>query len=85
MNPPEQARGRWELTDEEWCELCFMIIEIGASRERLEQTLLAEERPSLHELWVAMDGYRQSSDSFFAYLSSRLRIKAGIEHRQAAA
>lgn len=84
MDSPEQARGRWELTDEEWCDLCFMIIDIGATRDRLEKTLLSEDRPTLHELWVAMDGYRQSSDSFFAYLQSRLRAKAGIEQRQAA-
>ncbi len=83
MSGPETT-GRWELTDEEWCELCFMIIDLGTSRDRLATTLLAEERPSLHQLWVAMSEYRQTSDSLFEYLAQRLRVKAGIEHRFAA-
>ncbi len=77
-------RDRWELTDEEWCELCFMIVDVGTSRGRLEKTLLAEERPSLHQLWTAMSEYRRSSDILLDYMAQRLRVKAGIEHRQAA-
>jgi hypothetical protein len=82
MDGHESVIERWALTDEEWCELCFMILEVGTNRERLEQTLLSEERPTLHQLWVAMSAYRDSSDDFFDYLAARLRTKAGIEHRQ---
>ena len=84
MDGHESVTERWALTDEEWCELCFMILEVGTNRERLEQTLLSEERPTLHQLWVAMSAYRDSSDDFFDYLAARLRTKAGIEHRQIA-
>ena len=84
MSAEEATTGRWELTDEEWCELCFMIIDLGSTRDRLEKTLLSEERPTLHQLWLTMSAYRDSSDSLLNYMSSRLRMKAGIEHRQAA-
>ena len=84
MDPQQSVRERWALTDEEWCELCFMIVDAASKGERLEQTLLSEERPTLHQLWVAMSAYRDSSDDLFAYLAARLRVKAGIEHRHLA-
>jgi hypothetical protein len=80
----QTATKRWELTDEEWCELCFLILDVGKTRGRLERMLLAEERPSLNQLWVAMSAYRRSSDQLFDYMAERLRMKAGIEHRRAA-
>ncbi len=80
----ETVTGRWELTDEEWCELCFMVIDLRQSHDTLEKTLLAEERPTLRELWVAMSAYRQASASVSDYVSDRLRMKAGIDKRQAA-
>ena len=84
MDAGQATTGHWDLTDEEWCELCFMVIEMGSTRDRLEKTLLAEERPTLHDLWLAMSDYRRSSDDFMNYLATRLRVKAGIEHRLAA-
>ena len=84
MSVQQAVAERWELTDEEWCELCFMVIDMDAARERLEKALLAEERPTLNQLWLAMSAYRRSSDSLFDYMSQRLRVKAGIEHRHAA-
>ncbi len=84
MSLEETGAGRWELTDEEWCELCFMVVDIEATRERLEKLLLASERPTLNQLWVAMSAYRQSSDSVLQYMAGRLRMKAGIEQRQIA-
>ena len=81
MNAQEAVTGRWELTDEEWCELCFMVIDMNGAREELEKTLLARERPTLNQLYVAMSAYRQVSDSVFDYLSGRLRQKARIESR----
>jgi hypothetical protein len=85
MAAHEAAAGRWELTDEEWCELCFMSIHVEKAREQLEQVLLSGERPTLHELWVAMSAYRDMSDEMLEYMASRLRIKAGIEHRNRSA
>ena len=84
MDAQQTVAERWALTDEEWCELCFMIIDMGSKHDRLEKTLLADERPTLHQLWVAMSAYRRSSDDLFAYMAARLRVKAGVEHRQAA-
>lgn len=84
MASPETMTGRWELTDEEWCELCFMVIDLRQSHITLEKTLLAEERPTLHQLWLAMSAYRQASDSVSDYVSDRLRMKAGIDKRRAA-
>lgn len=84
MSSEQAAANRWELTDEEWCELCFMILDVGTSRRRLEKTLLAEERPTLNQLWIAMSAYRRSSDQLFDYMAMRLRQKAGVEHRRAA-
>ena len=75
---------RWELTDEEWCELCFMVIDLDQARQQLENALLSEERPTLNQLWVTMSAYRRASDTVFDYMAARLRAKAGIEHRRAA-
>ena len=82
MSAQESVTGRWELTDEEWCELCFMVIEIDGAREALEKTLLAGERPTLNQIYDAMSAYRQAADSVFEYLAGRLRLKAGIAERQ---
>ena len=87
MSVEETGAGRWELTDEEWCELCFMVVDIEAARERLEQVLLASERPTLNQLWVAMGAYRKASDGMVDYFSQQLRRKAGkepVEQRHAA-
>ena len=81
MAAHEAATGPWELTDEEWCELCFMTIDVEKAREQLEQVLLSGERPTLHELWVAMSAYRDISDDMLEYMASRLRVKAGVEQR----
>ena len=84
MSAHEAAIGHWELTDEEWCELCFMVIDIDGAREALEKTLLAGERPTLNQLYAAMSAYRQAADRVHEYLSGRLRVKAGIAERQPA-
>ena len=69
-----------ELTDEEWCELCFMLVEMDEVRQRMTQSIIADERPSLDELWFAMSNYQRETDKVFAYVAERLRAKA----RQAA-
>ena len=84
MSAQETMTARWELTDEEWCELCFMVIDMDEARTRLEKALLAEERPTLNQLWLTMSAYRRASDQVFDYMSARLRAKAGIEQRHAA-
>ena len=50
---------QWSLTDEEWCELCFMIFELGETHQRLQEALLSEERPSLHQLWVQGSAFQR--------------------------
>lgn len=80
----DAATRRWELTDEEWCELCFMTIDIEKVHEQLELVLLSGERPTLHELWLALSAFRDVSDDMLEYLAARLRVKAGIEHRRIA-
>lgn len=81
MSAHEAATGRWELTDEEWCELCFMTIDIEKAREQLEQVLLSGERPTLHQLWNALSAYRDVSNDMLDYMAARLRAKAGVEDR----
>jgi hypothetical protein len=84
MSAEETTGGRWELTDEEWCELCFMVVDLDAARAQLEGALLAEERPTLHQLWQTMSTYRTASEDVLGYMAERLRIKAGIDQRRAA-
>ena len=72
-----------DLTDEEWCELCFKVMDLEEARELLAKTLLAEERPTLRQLWLALAAYQRSSDSIFEYVAGRLRLKADIEHQHA--
>lgn len=69
-----------QLSDEEWCELCFMLVEMDESRHRMMKAVITEERPSLDELWFAMSNYQRETDKVFAYVAERLRDKA----RQAA-
>jgi hypothetical protein len=69
-----------ELTDEEWCELCFRIMEMDEARHAMARTIFAEERPTLDELWFVMSSYQRETDKLFRYVGERLRAKA----RQAA-
>jgi hypothetical protein len=84
MSSEGSSREPWVLTDEEWCELCFMIMDLEVARDALRQTLLTDERPTLHQLWTALSAYRDSSSSLFDYVAERLRVKAGIHPQRAA-
>lgn len=75
---------QWALSDEEWCELCFMLVELGAAQQDFQETLLAAERPSLNELWVAASAYQRQSQAMFNYLGSQLRGRALRAERHAA-
>lgn len=75
---------QWSLTDEEWCELCFMIFELGETHQRLQEALLSEERPSLHQLWVQGSAFQRESQALFAYLGGQLRNRALTGERRAA-
>lgn len=78
---PEQ---QWALTDEEWCNLCFMIVELGAAQQEFQDTLLADERPTLNQLWVSASAYQRQSQALFDYLAQQLRARARNAERQAA-
>lgn len=80
----EQTTNAWTLTDEEWCDLCFMVVELGAMQEQLQNVLLAEQRPALSQVWAKANAYRTSSQTMMQYLSESLRAKAGIQHRRSA-
>lgn len=82
MNTSDTARPR-DLTDEEWCELCFLVVDIDGARDRLQYTLLAPERPSLDQIWFAMRDYQRVSDQMFDYLSTRLRAKVRADQQAA--
>lgn len=83
MDNFEDGGRRWELSDEEWCELCFMVFDLEGARSQLEQTLMAEQRPTLHQLWLSLSAYREASSTVFDYMAARLRVKAGIDQRAA--
>lgn len=75
---------QWALTDEEWCELCFMLVELGNAQQQFQDTLLAEDRPSLNQLWVAASAYQRQSQDLFNYLGGQLRRRALSAERHAA-
>lgn len=75
---------QWALTDEEWCELCFMILELGNAHQQFQDTLLDDERPSLNQLWVAASAYQRQSQELFNYLGGQLRGRALSAERRAA-
>ena len=72
------GREAGELSDEEWCELCFMVADLHGASEQLERALLADERPTLDQLWFAMRDYQRVSDALFGYVSERLRARAEV-------
>ncbi len=75
---------QWTLSDEELCELCFMVVELGQAQQQLMEVLLGEDRPSLNEIWVSGNALQQQSQQVFTYLGQRLRQRAIIsEHRAA--
>lgn len=74
----------WNLTDEEWCELCFMVFELGEAQQRLQEVLLAGERPSLNQLWVSGSALQQQSQELFNYIGRQLRERAMSQERRAA-
>jgi len=75
---------QWMLTDEEWCELCFMLVELGDAQQQLQDTLLADERPTLNQLWVTASTYQRQSQALFNYLGQQLRKRAIEAERYAA-
>lgn len=75
---------QWSLTDEEWCELCFLVIELGEAHQRLQEALLAADRPSLNELWVSGSAFQQQSHQVFNYIGRQLRERAVTGERRAA-
>jgi hypothetical protein len=79
-NDTMRPRG---LTDEEWCELCFLVVDLDGARDRLQNTLIARERPTLDQVWFAMRDYQRVSDQMFDYLSTRLRAKVRAEQQAA--
>lgn len=74
----------WSLTDEEWCELCFRMVELAEEQQRLQDLLLSEDRPSLNQLWVAASAYQRQSNDLFSYLGAQLRQRAVRGERRAA-
>lgn len=74
----------WALSDEEWCELAFMMVELGGAHGNLQETLLDDQRPSLHQLWVAAGAYQRRSEALFGYLQQQLRNRAMEGERNAA-
>lgn len=68
--------ANWALSDEEWCELAFMMVELGGAHSDLQDTLLHEQRPSLHQLWLAAGAYKRQSDAMLGYLRQQLRNRA---------
>ena len=81
----EQERTpQWTLTDEEWCELCFMVFELSEAQQRLQEALLADERPTLHELWTAGSAVQRQSHDLFSYIGGQLRSRAMTGERRAA-
>lgn len=75
---------QWALTDEEWCELCFQVFELGMAQQDLQTLLLNDERPSLNQLWLAASTYQRQSHALFDYLGRQLRERAIISERRAA-
>jgi len=74
----------WALSDEEWCELAFMMVELGGAHTDLQDTLLDERRPSLRQLWVAAGAYKRQSEALLGYLQQQLRNRAVEGERNAA-
>ena len=75
---------QWTLTDEEWCELCFMVFELGEAQQHLQEVLLGDERPSLNQLWVSGSAVQQQSQQLFSYIGRQLRARAITQERRAA-
>jgi len=74
----DQEPNAWMLSDEEWSQLCFMVVELGQLHQQLEQVLLDEYRPPLSTIWSRASSYQTSSQQMFDYLADCFRAKAGI-------
>lgn len=79
-----QYKTQWALTDEEWCELCFRVVEMQAAHQELQDVLLDDERPTLNQLWIAASAYQRQSQELFNYLGQQLRERAITGERRAA-
>lgn len=75
---------QWSLTDEEWCELCFMLVELGEAQQHLQALMLADERPTLHQLWTVGGIYQRQSRAMFDYIGRQLRERAVVGEQRAA-
>ncbi|HEX6290844.1 MAG TPA: hypothetical protein VFZ66_16790 [Herpetosiphonaceae bacterium] len=75
----------WSLTDEEWCEICFMLVELGTAQQQLQALLLADNRPTLNQLWISASAYQRTSQTLFDYLAQQLRSRALDSERRNAA
>jgi hypothetical protein len=74
----------WTLTDEEWCEISFLLIELGEAQQQFQDIMLAEERPSMNQLWQKASAYQLRSQALFNYIGSQLRHRALHGEKRAA-
>jgi len=78
----EHERTPWAVTDEEWCELCFSLINLGEIQGQFQSMLVDGERPSLYRVWTMVNTYQEQLQALAHYVNERIRIQARTaEHR----
>ncbi|GAC1360655.1 MAG: hypothetical protein NVS4B8_07560 [Herpetosiphon sp.] len=77
----EQTLPAWTVTDEEWSQLSFMVVELRRLQDQLEGVLLGDERPSLRSIYGTVSAYQASSTLMFDYFGDAIRERVGIQDR----
>ena len=65
----------WTLTEDAWCDLCFLLIELGMTTQQVQALLLAADRPSLQQVQQAAQQLQAQMDDLLRYLRTHLRAQ----------
>jgi hypothetical protein len=71
----------WKLTDEVWCELCFLAYEAEVTDAAVVHVLWSTQRPTLQAVWQALHPCPSGADPLVHYLHQWLRTTASRVER----
>ena len=65
----------WTLTEDAWCDLCLLVIELGMTTQHVQALLLAPDRPALQQVEQTAEQLQTQMDDLLGYLRTHLRVQ----------
>ncbi len=65
----------WTVTEDAWSDLCFLVLDLGMTTQRLYALVLAPDRPSLPQVQQTTQQLQAQTDQLMDYLRTYLRAQ----------